>query len=299
MPRAFVIGRKRKGRPIGNMVREVRTTLRKADWEVDSVLVIKKRELTSTARRVVKRGCDVLVVVGGDGAMLRVAPALAKKKVALGIVPAGTGNLLATNLGIPRGLSDAVQTILGGRSRTIDLGRAEVDGKTYDFSIACGIGFDAEVMDTTDSDRKRRWGRLAYLASAAARARQIANVEHQITIDGETITTEAAQVLIANFGRMSLGLRPRRSIEPDDGQLDVIVVRAAGPIDGLLAGWEALRQKNLGESPNGHALRKRARVVRVLTKPARLVEVDGSVVGQTPVEISIVPSALTVLVPAP
>jgi diacylglycerol kinase family enzyme len=80
--------------------------------------------------------------------------------------------------------------------------------------------------------------------------------------------------------------------------LDVIIVRASGPLGGLLAGWEALRQKDLGESPQGHVLRRQAHEVRIETTPKRLVEVDGSVVGRTPVVVSILPSALTVLVPA-
>src|SRR5260221_7007330 len=146
MTRALVIGRRRKGRAIGGQVRSVRAALRAAGWQVDSEIVSRKRDLTRKARKVAKRGCDVLVVVGGDGAILRVAPAIAKTSIALGIVPGGTGNLLATNLEIPRDMPAAVRTILEGRTRTIDLGRASLDGKTYDFSIACGIGLDAEVM---------------------------------------------------------------------------------------------------------------------------------------------------------
>ena len=111
--------------------------------------------------------------------------------------------------------------------------------------------------------------------------------------------TEAAQVFVANCGRLSLGIRPRRAIRPDDGLLDVILVRASGPLDSLLAGWEALRQKNLGESSRGRVLRAQAHEVRVETRPRRLVEVDGSVVGRTPVVAVVQPAALTVLVPKP
>ena len=279
------------------MVGAATKALQLAGWRVDTKIVARKRDLTRKTRTAVKSGCDVVVVVGGDGAVLRVAPSLAKTTTSLGIVPAGTGNLLAANLGIPRDPPAAVRTILNRSTRTIDLGRAVVQGKSYDFSIACGIGFDAEVMDGTDSSQKRRWGKLAYLASAVARTSEIENVDHQITVDGVRTDTEATQVLVANFGRMALGIRPRRSILPDDGMLDVIVVRASGPIDGLLAGWEALRQKDLGESPRGHVLRARAREVCVAATPSRRVEVDGSVVGRTPVTVSILPAALTVIVP--
>src|SRR5512140_3123609 len=95
MTQAFVIGRRRKGRKIAGIVDEVRRELEAAHWIVQSDVVTRKRALTKKAKRAVKAGCDVLVVVGGDGAVLHVAPELAKTKVALGIIPTGTGNLLA------------------------------------------------------------------------------------------------------------------------------------------------------------------------------------------------------------
>jgi diacylglycerol kinase (ATP) len=298
MTRAFVIGRLRKDREIRSVVDEVQRELEAAHWIVDTKLVTRKRDLTRKAKRAAKARCDVVVVVGGDGAVLRVAPALARTKVALGIIPTGTGNLLATNLGIPKKSQEAARTIVSGRQRQIDLGRVAVDGRTYDFSVACGVGFDADVMDKTSPAQKLRWGKIAYLANAASEIRGIANVPYEITLDGDAITTEAAQVFIANFGWMLAGMAPRRAILPDDGLLDVIVVRASGPVRGLLGGWEALRQKDLGESPDGHVFRAQAKEVRIDTTPSRLVEVDGTVVGRTPIVVSVMPSALTVIVPA-
>jgi diacylglycerol kinase family enzyme len=122
-------------------------------------------------------------------------------------------------------------------------------------------------------------------------------VPHQITIDGVSSTMEAAQIFIANFGRMFPLVQPRRRIRGDDGLLDVIVLRGAGPIPGLVAGWEAMLQKELGESQGGRAFRAQAREVLVRSHPRRLVETDGSVVGRTPIKVSIRPKALTVIVP--
>ena len=116
-----------------------------------------------------------------------------------------------------------------------------------------------------------------------------------MALDGVRTTTEAAQVFIANFGWMLAGMEPVRPIAPDDGLLDVIVVRASGRLSGVLGGWEALRQKDLGESREGHVLRAQARKVRIATKPRRLVEVDGSVVGRTPIVVSVRPGALMVI----
>ncbi|MGZ6372506.1 MAG: diacylglycerol/lipid kinase family protein, partial [Candidatus Limnocylindria bacterium] len=248
--------------------------------------------------RAVKADRDVVVAVGGDGGVGMVATALAGTKVALGIIPTGTGNLLATNLGIPHPRDEAVRTIVHGRHRRIDVGRVTVDGTRHDFTVACGVGFDAEVIQKTGTGQKRRLGKIAYLANVLSQMGTIENVPHEITLDGARSTTEAAQVFIANFGGILPGLTPSRPIHPDDGVFDVVVVRASGPVPGLLAGWEALRQKETGESAEGHVFRAQAREVQIDTQPSRLVEIDGSIVGRTPITASIRPAALTVVVPA-
>jgi diacylglycerol kinase (ATP) len=293
-----VLGRRRPGRRIGQAVRDTRAKLEAAGWEIDSVVVQRKRDLRREAANGVKGGVDVVVAVGGDGAVLQVVNALAETPVALGIIPRGTGNLLAGNLRIPHRLDRAVAVIVNGRHRRIDLGRVTVGGEDHDFAVACGVGFDARVMQATDTAEKRRWGKLAYFASAIRQGRHVRNGTHEITLDGVRTTTEAVQVFIANLGRMGWLLEPRRRIQPDDGLLDVIVVRASGPLPGLLAGWEALRQRDLGEHAGGHVLRAQAREVRIETEPERLVETDGSVVGWTPITVSIRPAALTVIEPA-
>lgn len=298
MTRALVIGRRRPGRKIGEAVRATRSLLEIAGWTVDSALVDTRRELRRNAARAVKEDVDVVVAVGGDGAVVQVVQALADTQVALGIVPMGTGNLLAGNLGIPHRLEKAVDVLVGGGRRRIDLGSLKVEGRRKLFAVACGVGFDAEVMQATGTGPKRREGKLAYVASAIRQGRRVRNVSHEITLDGVRSTMEATQVLIANFGRMGPGIEPRLEIPPDDGLLDVIVIRASGPLPGLLAGWEALRQADLGESPEGHVFRAQARKIRVETDPSRLVETDGSVVGKTPIKASIRPDALTVIIPA-
>lgn len=294
---AFVVGRRRKGRQNGRVVLQVRRALQGAGWTVDSRLVTRKRELERAARHAVKDGCDVVVAVGGDGAVVRVASALADSDSALGIIPTGTGNLLATNLGIPHDPDDATDTVLSGRTRRIDMGRVVTDGKTRDFAVAAGVGFDAEVIDRTEPPQKLRWGKLAYLASALGQAGSIRNADHEITLDGSTEVMEAAQVFIANFGKMLPIVQPRRAIRPDDGYLDVIVVRASGPLPGLMASWEAIRQRDLGSSSGGRVFRARAREIRIETNPVRLVESDGNMVGRTPVVATVLPKALRVIVP--
>jgi YegS/Rv2252/BmrU family lipid kinase len=297
MTHALVIGRRRPGRPIGKAIRETRTRLEGAGWIVDVALVDGKKDLRNRTAKALKANVDVVVAVGGDGAVLQVVQVLADTQVALGIIPKGTGNLLAGNLGIPHRVDAAVDVLLAGNRRRIDLGRLTVGDKHQMFSVACGVGFDAEVMKATQTSEKRRWGKLAYVASAMRQSRRVKNVSHTVTIDGAESTMEATQVFVANFGRMGLAMKTRLNIEPDDGLLDVIVVEASGRLPGLLAGWEALRQGHEGESSEGHVFRARAHEVLIDSEPSRLVEIDGSVVGATPIKVSVRPAALTVLIP--
>jgi diacylglycerol kinase (ATP) len=295
--KAVVLGRRRRGRQIGPAVEATRKRLEEAGWSVTSAVVFNKKELRKEAAAAVRAKADVVVAVGGDGAVLQVVNALAGKATALGIVPKGTGNLLASNLRVPTALDQAIGVLLTGRSRRIDLGRVRIGGKKRDFAVACGVGFDAVVMDGTRQAQKRRWGKLAYVATAVREGRRMRDATFEVTIDGTPVSTAAAQVFVANFGRIGTLVEPRRRVIPDDGLLDVIIVRASGPVDGVLAGIEALRQRRLGESDGGRVIRKRGRTVAVSAEPRQLVETDGSIVGQTPITVRVRPDALSVLVP--
>ena len=297
LTRALVIGRRRPGRKIGAAVAETRQLLEAAGWKVESRVVKRKSALRGHAADAVKAGVDVVVAVGGDGAVLQVVNSLAETKVALGIVPKGTGNLLAGNLGIPHQLDDAVKILVDGHHRRIDLGRVAVDGNDLYFAVACGVGFDARVMATTDTAQKRRIGKLAYVVAAMRQTQHVRDVSHELTLDGTRTRSKAAQVFIANFGAMGTLIKPRREIQPDDGLLDVIVVRAPGPLRGVLAGLEALSQRDLGSTGGGHVFRTQAKEIRIETRRRRLVETDGSVIGSTPIVVSIRPAALTVIEP--
>jgi diacylglycerol kinase (ATP) len=297
MTTALVIGRKRPGRPIRKAVRDTQRQLEAAGWTVESSVVKKKSKLRRETADAVEGGVDVVVAVGGDGAVLQVIQSLAEKPVALGIVPMGTGNLLARNLGIHKRLDRAVGVLLANERRVIDLGHVTLGDRKRYFSVACGVGFDAEVMEKTKTREKDRWGKIAYVASALTHGGKLRNADHTITIDGVETTMEAAQVFIANFGRTGLGMKPRLEVEPDDGVFDVIAIRASGRISGLVAGLKAIRQNHEGETSDGRAFRAKGREIRIETKEVRLVEIDGSVIGKTPIDVSIRPGALTVVAP--
>lgn len=293
---ALVIARRRKGRPVADDVRAACETLVRAGMRADRAIVQRKRELRRRTRRAVADGCDLVVCFGGDGAVREVATALVGTSVALAIVPTGTGNLLARELGIPRNRDKALATALSGRRRPIDCGTVKVGGRKRVFNVACGVGFDAEVMRQTRRRSKRRFGFLAYAASAVREARAIRERRHEITLDGRTFRVMAAEVIVANVGRMPPGLAVK-GVEPDDGLLDVFVVRARGALDALSAGWEVLRGAVGPTGKSRRVIRARARRVKIDVRPRRVVELDGSEVGRTPVRIKVRPASLHVMVP--
>jgi YegS/Rv2252/BmrU family lipid kinase len=299
MTTALVIGRLRPGRKIAEAVLTTTNGLKDAGWSADGIVVKTKGQIRRKTAKAVKDKVDVVVAVGGDGAVSQVIQSLAGTRVALGIIPMGTGNLLASNLGITGDPGKAMSVLTGGGHRRIDLGRLTMGKRKSVFAVACGIGFDAEVMDATARTAKVKLGKLAYVAGAIKRQGSVKDVVHKVTIDGASEAMEATQIMIANFGSMGPTVKAKLEVEPDDGLLDVIVIKASGPLGGLLAGWEALRQGEAGASPEGHVFRTRAKKVEVSSKSRRLVETDGSVVGEAPVRVSVRPGALLVRVPVP
>jgi diacylglycerol kinase family enzyme len=153
-------------------------------------------------------------------------------------------------------------------------------------------------MNATPMREKQRWGKLAYAMRAVRERRALKDVPHRIVLDGKGTRMDAAQVLIANFGETGLGVEPSLPIAPDDGYLDVIALRAPSGSTGLLAVWEALRMPRTGRNASGRVLRARARAIEIEARSKRLVEIDGSVIGKTPIAVSIQPAALRVIVPA-
>ena len=256
---------------------------------MDAKVVKGGKTLCRSTRKAVARGVDVVVAVGGDGTVVRVASHLAETHVELGVVPLGTNNLLAGNLGIPPDVAMAVRVLVRRETRRIDLGRVTLDEGTFTFAVACAVGFDADVMEATWTGQRRQWGRLAYLG--------IDNVDCELRLDDVRTATPAAQVFVANFGRTLSGKKPRLLIDPADGLLDVVLVEASGARADALPGWEALRYQDFGTSRSGRAFHSRAREVRIETRPRRSVEVDGNLVGRTPVSITVLPGAVSVIAP--
>jgi diacylglycerol kinase family enzyme len=172
-------------------------------------------------RRAVEAGAEVVFVGGGDGTVRACVDGLAGTAVALAVVPGGTGNLLAANLSLPSNVDECVAAATAGRRRRLDLGC--VDGQHL--ALMTGMGFDAAMMDATPETWKRRIGWPAYLVGGARRLwDRPMRLEIRLD-DGPVLNRSARMVLVANVGRMQGGVDLFGNAEPDDGQLDVAVVR--------------------------------------------------------------------------
>ncbi|GAC1448489.1 MAG: diacylglycerol kinase family lipid kinase [Isosphaeraceae bacterium] len=251
--------------------------------------------LGDRVRESVRSGCDLVIAAGGDGTVSAVADALAGAEVPLGIVPLGTANVLAGELGVPLGLDDACALLAGDHTLT-RIDAMEVAGKHYVTQV--GVGLDAMMIRDTSHQEKRRFGRGAYIWTALTQFVGFRARRFTLTVDGATTRPRALQILVANSG--TLGARPFRwgpDIRLDDGRLDVCVIRARTVFDVLALGWHFVRGQHQRD-PNVRYLSASREVAIDSSRPFP-VQADGEIIGETPVTVRVIPSALRVIVPRP
>jgi len=264
------------------------------------------------AREAVAAGADVVVAVGGDGTVRAVAEALAGTEVAMGILPMGTGNLLARNLDIDvNDVDAALQAVLAPHTRRIDVGRLRLlptdggRGETQVFLVIGGMGFDAAMVADTRSSLKAKVGWLAYFM-AGARHLHSRRVELRITIDDRPeVRTKLRTLLVGNCGRLPGGITLLPSAVIDDGILDLAAVDTRGGV----VGWAQLFGEVVMQGMGIHndLPKKIGRIdhttgthITVRSERPQQVQIDGEVLGEARgMEAWVDPAALTVRAPAP
>lgn len=298
MARALLITNPAAARTQPRAVDAVMRTLRSAGWEAEVLATGGPGDARRLAEYGVAEKVDVVAVFGGDGTTMQAAAALVGTEVSLGVIPGGTGNLLAGNLRIPASPERAARSLVAGRPRPFDLGRMERPDGLYYFAVACGAGYDARVMAGTLSEHKRRWGMAAYVATTLRLIGEIRSAAHVITIDGVEYDANAAMVLVANCGEVIPPfVRLRAGIRPDDGLLDVVVMRANSFSQSVRAVWELLREPTLGEGDDTFVGYASGREIRVESDPIQPVQLDGEPGGLTPFTATVVPGAIRIMVP--
>jgi undecaprenyl-diphosphatase len=297
--RALVITNPAAARTRPRAVDAVMRTLTAAGWNTELAATTGPGDARRLAAEGVAHGVDVVAVFGGDGTTMQAAASLVGTGVSLGVIPGGTGNLLAGNLRIPAAPARAARALVSARPRAFDLGRMErADGLHY-FAVACGAGYDARVMAETASAQKRRWGMGAYVATTLRLMSELRSTDHVITIDGVEYDANAAMVLVANCGEVIPPyVRLGAGIRPDDGLLDVVVIRANNFGQSLRAVWDLLRMAPDVEGLDTFVGYARGREIRVVSDPVHPVQLDGEPGGETPFTATVVPQAITILVPS-
>jgi YegS/Rv2252/BmrU family lipid kinase len=235
---------------------------------------------------------DAVFTIGGDGTAMEVVGALAHTGPPVGVIPGGTGNILARTFGTPLRPGHAVQALLDGDEARIDLGRLATGER---FAIGMGVGLDASMIAGAPGPLKRRFGFLAYVWSALQAARKMEKFRVRLTVDDEVYEGEAAAVLIANFGAVLNDLISfGDGILRDDGMLNACIYSPKNLRDATRILWK-MRRKKFEADP---CVTYRSGKHFILeTKPARLGQADGELLGDSPFEIFVEPTAGRVLVP--
>jgi diacylglycerol kinase (ATP) len=250
------------------------------------------------ASAALRKGFDLVVAAGGDGTLNEVVNGIGENlgDARLGLIPLGTGNDFARTIGVPDDIEAAIDLIVIGETRAVDLVRVTSDEVRYFVNVSAG-GFSGLVNEKLTPEMKKTWGPLAYLRGAAAALSELRAYRTTLALDNsESLTLDLYNVVVAN-GRYVAGgtlIAPEASI--DDGLLDIVLIpQRSAPELALLAAQVALGTHLASEA----IVFRRAAQLTVNSKPGMWFNVDGELVGNEPARFEILPRALRFIAPTP
>jgi diacylglycerol kinase family enzyme len=241
------------------------------------------------SRRAVDGGAELVIAVGGDGTVRAVAEGIVGSGVPLGVIPAGTGNLLAGNLRLPDTVDEALDIALEGSPLTVDVG--VVNGEI--FTVMSGAGIDAVIMEETSGESKDRLGVLAYVVEGAKHIFD-RPFTASIMADGEAPRHGSwATILVGNLGRLQGGIDLFPEASPHDGRLDVLGLASDGAVDTIAAGVSAATER----ADRDRLHRRDGREIKLVFDSPTTYELDGEPRGEvTELVYEVKPDALVVMV---
>lgn len=223
-------------------------------------------------------GADLVIVCGGDGTVREVCAELAGTGIPVGIIPAGTGNLLARNLNIPLYIRSAIDVALNGQDRAIDMVEVSGDNGLADthFMVMAGMGFDAAIMEGVNEDIKKRVGWLAYVLSAL-KALMFPAVRVEISVDDQPFTKHRARtVVVGNVGFLQAGMPLLPDATVDDGVIDVVILHPKRFLSWLPIVWRVLAKRSATDETLDRMTGRKV-VIRAAADTPR--QLDGDSVG--------------------
>jgi YegS/Rv2252/BmrU family lipid kinase len=280
---------------------EVVGYLRSLSWDVAMHETYGRGDATTYARQAVADKADVVWVAGGDGSINEVVNGLAYTNVALAVLPTGTANVWAQEIGLPLPnlLNLAVNPFLQGAHQLVEGTTRVMDlGKINDryFMLYGSVGFDAHIVETMEGQKelKKRIGGLAYYISGVAAAWNFIGTRATLYVDGKRLKRRIWAVMAANTQLYGGVIRVADQAIADDGWLDLVIIQGHGPL-ATLRHYSSFVLRGAMKDPQIEHLRVRA--VRITTRQAMPVQMDGDLAGKTPITIEVAPKALRVLVP--
>jgi diacylglycerol kinase (ATP) len=239
------------------------------------------------------RDFAAVLTLGGDGTAMEVIGALAGTGTPVGVLPGGTGNLVARALRIPRRIELAVRALLHGDVAAVDLGYIPESKRRFAFSS--GVGVDARMIDETNPETKRRFGIGAYIHTGVRVGLGRRPFRVRVDVDGIVVEREATSLMVANFGTVLdrlFVLGP--GIVQDDGRLDLCVFSPRHAPDVVRIAWRLFR-RDFG--PDDSLFYRSGREFRIECDPPQLYQADGELLGTTPYSVRVEPLAARLLVP--
>ena len=251
----------------------------------------KKGEAEKSARQAARRGCDYLIVAGGDGTLNEVINGVARTKdrPKIGIAPLGTGNDFARTLDLPLTLKENIDILRAGDSRSIDIVRVRSDRTRYFVNVAAG-GFSGIVRKKTTPEIKKDWGPLAYIRGAAAALPKLHAYKTRIVLDDdEELSTVLYNVVVGNGRFAAGGLPVAPKADPTDALLDVVLIPKRNAAEMAVVAAKIILGKHFSSRA---IIFRRAKKVSVRSRPGMWFNVDGELVGRAPATFQIMPHAL-------
>ncbi len=233
---------------------------------------------TGMAERAAVSGADLVMVCGGDGTVREVCAELAGTGIPVGIIPAGTGNLLARNLDVPLYLRSAIDVALNGQDRAIDLVKVGGDGiEDTHFMVMAGMGFDAALMEGVNEDIKKKIGWVAYVVSGL-KSLMFPAIKVEIQIDDQEPSIHRARtVVVGNVGFLQAGMPLLPDATIDDGILDVVIIHPRQFLSWITVAMRVLAKSTIVDETLDRRTGSRVRIKAASDTPRQL---DGDSIGE-------------------
>jgi diacylglycerol kinase (ATP) len=276
-----------------NVRERFESVMHAAGWDTQVYQTTGDEALAEVVCQAVAAGATLVAAAGGDGTISEVGSGLAYTGIPLGVIPTGTWNALSHNLGIPLVLEDALQLLITSQRR-IRMDTLEIRGRHFLLNV--GIGLSASVIQNTAREQKRRFGFLAYVWNTLVQLTGLQLRQVRLGLDGHEFRLSAAELMVVNSSIIGLGELPTAlDIHPDDGKVEIIALRAPTiwSLAGIAINFMIGRHKHDPAFQSFSATRS----ISIRTRRKAVVQADGEIIGETPIEINVRPAAVEVIIP--